>query len=171
MLLNLLRERVYECPMSQRAGGQASCPQPTISADTVPAAEDKDLTLDTGCNRNATLSNQYLNNLSLSNKPEQMWKDLPGSLLVPVIMEDPAQTPQGPLLSGSRSLISLPLSSFSAPPPHLPPASLPGPCEPSPPVPLLTEPGLPGGGHTRVWHLLVLSRTCLARSQKGPNST
>ena len=56
MLLNLLRERLYECPLSQRAGGQASCPQPTISADTVPAAEDKDLTLDTGCNRNATLS-------------------------------------------------------------------------------------------------------------------
>lgn len=66
----------------------------------MPAAEDKDLTLDTGCNKNATLSSQYLNNLSLSNKPEQMWKDLPGSLPVPVIMEDPAQTPQGPPFLG-----------------------------------------------------------------------
>lgn len=151
--------------------GPGILPPPTVSADTVPAAEDKDLTLDTGCNRNATLSRQYLNNLSLSNKPEQMWKDLPGSLPVPVIMEDPAQTPQGPPISGSRSLISLPLSSFSAPPPHLSPASLPGPCEPSPPVPLLTEPGLPGGGPARVWHLLVLRRTCLAQSHKGPSST
>ena len=52
MLFNLLREHLHERPVSQSAWGLASCPPtptPAVSADTVPAAEDKDLTLDTGC--------------------------------------------------------------------------------------------------------------------------
>ena len=55
-----------------------------------------------------------------------MWKGLPSSLPVPVIMENPAQTPEGPRLSGSGSLMS-PLVKLLCSPSPPPPASLPAP--------------------------------------------
>ena len=99
-----------------------------------------------------------------------MWKDLPSSLPVPVIMENPAQTPEGPCLSGSGSLIS-PLVKLLCSP-SLPPSCLPArPLRAQPPCSSAHWTRTPGGGPARVWHLLVRRRTCLARSHKGPSST